>query len=323
MQKILVTGAAGFIGFHLSHMLLESGYMVCGIDNLNDYYSPELKKNRLEILMQFENFNFIQCDLADSASLKGVFNSISFDYVIHLAAQAGVRYSIENPGVYVQSNLVGFFNVLEMIKEAPELKHFIYASTSSVYGANNIYPFSESDNTDSPISFYASTKKANEAMAYSYSSLYKIPMTGLRFFTVYGPWGRPDMALFKFTHKILKGEPIEIFNRGELYRDFTYISDIVEGIAKVMVEPSNDQVPHDVYNIGFGNPIKLSDFVDELEEQLGKKAKRVDVEMQQGDMFKTYANLEKIGKKFNYRPKVHIQEGITQFINWYKNYYKA
>jgi len=320
-RGVLVTGAAGFIGYHVSRRLLDEGYMVYGIDNLNDYYDVELKKARLAQLNRYQNFKFEKLDIANTQALEIFFKKIECGHVVHLAAQAGVRYSLINPAVYTQSNLLGFANLLECSRQA-QIEHFIYASTSSVYGISTKYPFVEMDTTDSPLSFYAATKKANEVMAYSYASLYKIPVTGLRFFTVYGPWGRPDMALFKFTDKILRGESIKVYNKGVLYRDFTYVDDIVEGLFRILRTSPNSTQLAEIYNIGFGQPVKLTDFIDELELQLGIKANKVFVAMQKGDMYRTFADVNKLEKQISYSPKIALKEGISCFLKWYKEYYK-
>ncbi len=322
MQSVLVTGAAGFIGFHVSQALMNLGHQVIGIDNLNDYYDPALKGHRLELLQRHKAFQFEKVDIASSEHLDHIFSRYQFDAVVHLAAQAGVRYSIDNPNVYVQSNLLGFANVLECVRAKP-VQHLVYASTSSIYGNNQKVPFAETDQTDHPVSFYAATKKANEVMAYSYSNLYQIPTTALRFFTVYGPWGRPDMALFKFTQKILAGEPIEVFNHGELYRDFTYIDDIVGGIVKTLASPPQHAIPYEIYNIGCGAPIKLEDFILELEQALGQSAHKIYVPMQAGDVFKTYADIRKLKNDFAYQAQVSVHEGVKKFVEWYKKYYKT
>ena len=329
-MKILVTGAAGFIGFNLSDRLLKKGHEVYGIDNLNDYYDVNLKKTRLSIIGKQAGFKFILGDLADREKIKNLFEMYSFDYVINLAAQAGVRHSIENPASYIDSNLVGFGNILEGCRHSG-VKHLVYASSSSVYGLNTHMPFSVRHNVDHPISLYAASKKANELMAHTYSYLYKLPTTGLRFFTVYGPWGRPDMALFKFTKAILADESIPVFNYGKHRRDFTYIDDIVEGVIRVLDQPaapnpnwSGDQpdsgtskAPWRVYNIGNNNPIELMDYIESLEKALGKTAKKEFLPLQPGDVPDTYADVKDLVKQFNYKPSTTVEEGIGRFVNWY------
>jgi UDP-glucuronate 4-epimerase len=315
MNKICITGACGFIGFHLSKALLEFGEEVVGIDNLNDYYDVKLKQDRLSQLMEYEHFKFEKIDILDKQSLDHVFKQEKFDYLYHLAAQAGVRYSITNPEAYLQTNVVGFFNLLELCRTYP-VKHFIYASSSSVYGNIN-EESKESDNTNHPVSFYAATKKSSEILAYSYSHLYQIPMTGLRFFTVYGPWGRPDMAYYKFTEKILKGETIEIYNEGNLYRDFTYIEDVIDGLMKIKsVIPSN----YALYNIGNNHPEKLMDFVRCLERICLKEAHIKYSPMQEGDVYKTSANIDSIHAITGFTPKTNIEEGLKKFVEWYIAY---
>lgn len=315
MNKICITGACGFIGFHLSRALLEFGEEVVGIDNLNDYYDVKLKQDRLKQLMNYEHFKFAKIDILDKPSLEKLFIQEKFDYLYHLAAQAGVRYSITHPEAYIQTNIVGFFNLLELCRSYP-VKHFIYASSSSVYGNIN-EESKESDNTDHPVSFYAATKKSSEILAYSYSHLYQIPMTGLRFFTVYGPWGRPDMAYYKFTEKILKGETIDIYNEGNLYRDFTYIDDVIDGLVKIMnAIPSN----YAIYNIGNNHTEKLMDFVHCLEKACLKEAHIKYCPMQEGDVYKTSANIDNIHALTGFTPKTKIEEGLKKFVEWYKAY---
>ena len=324
MKKILITGAAGFIGFHLSKTLLNQNYSIVGYDNLNDYYDVRLKQDRLAQLLSYENFTFIEGDLADKEMLEIQFKGQSFDMVINLAAQAGVRYSIENPEAYIQSNIIGFFNILECCRHYP-VKHLVYASSSSVYGANKKIPFSTEDKVDQPVSLYAATKKSNELLAYSYSKLYDIPATGLRFFTVYGPAGRPDMAYFSFTKAIIEGQPIKIFNHGDMYRDFTYIDDIVEGIIKLMPHiptPDENNARYKVYNIGNNQPEKLMDFVQTLEVCIGKEAKKEFCPMQPGDVYQTYADVTDLMKDVGFKPSTSIQEGLTHFVDWYQSYYK-
>lgn len=321
--KILITGGAGFIGFHLSRSLLELGYQVLAIDNLNDYYEISLKEARLSILSAYSNFTFEKMDLADSETLKWLFEKERPEIVVNLAAQAGVRYSIENPDAYIKSNLVGFFNILECCHHYP-VKHLLFASSSSVYGANKKVPYSVEDKTDQPVSLYAATKKSNELLAYSYCKLYQIPATGLRFFTVYGPFGRPDMAYFSFTEKILKGEPIQIFNYGDLYRDFTYIDDIIKGIEAMLAHPpvqDDNGVNFKVYNIGNNHPEKLTDFVAILEQCLGKKAEMKYLPMQPGDVYQTYADVTELTQDFGFQPNTPLKEGLKMFIDWYRAYY--
>jgi len=315
MNKICITGACGFIGFHLSKTLLEMGEQVVGIDNLNDYYDVKLKQDRLKELMRYEHFKFEKIDILDNEKMDKLFNEAKFSIIYHLAAQAGVRYSITHPETYLQTNIIGFFNLLELCRKYP-IKHFIYASSSSVYG-NKSEESVESDNTDHPVSFYAATKKSSEILAYSYSHLYKIPMTGLRFFTVYGPWGRPDMAYYSFTQKILNGETIEIYNNGNLYRDFTYIDDVIDGLIKIM-----NEIPqyNAIYNIGNNHTEKLMDFVQCLERSCGRKAKINYRPMQAGDVVKTSANIDAISELTGFKPKTNIQVGLDRFVKWYKAY---
>jgi len=334
-MKILVTGVAGFIGFSLTCRLMKDGHDVYGIDNLNDYYDVNLKKNRLSIIEKNPKFKFQRIDLADREGIKKLFAANSFDYVINLAAQAGVRYSIENPGSYIDSNLVGFGNILEGCRHS-KVKHLVYASSSSVYGLNTHMPFSVRHNVDHPISLYAASKKANELMAHTYSYLYALPTTGLRFFTVYGPWGRPDMALFLFTKAILNNEPIKVFNNGNMQRDFTYIDDIVEGVVRVMntvpkadpdwssdtPNPSTSCVPYKLYNIGNNQPIALMEFVEAIEQAIGKKALKEYLPLQAGDVPATYADVNDLIKDTGFKPSTPIVEGINNFIKWYKDYYK-
>lgn len=335
MRKILVTGAAGFIGFHLSKRLLDGGDAVVGIDNLNDYYDVKLKKARLGILRKHENFSFTKLDIKNRDRVDTLFEDHLFDVVLHMAAQAGVRYSIENPYAYIDSNIVGFMNILEGCRYKG-VQHLVFASSSSVYGANTLMPFSVHHNVDHPISLYAATKKANELMAHVYSSLYKIPCTGLRFFTVYGPWGRPDMALFSFTKSILEGTYIDVFNYGRMKRDFTYIDDIVEGVARIMdrvpaanarwngkaPDPGTSFAPYKIYNIGNNSPVGLMEFIGAIEKCLGKKAKKNFLPMQPGDVPKTYADIDDLMKAVGFRPSTSIGEGIRKFVTWYKKYYK-
>lgn len=335
-MKVFVTGAAGFIGFHLSLLLLDKGYEVTGIDNLNDYYDVKLKEDRLSILNKKKGFKFYRIDLKDKPSLDDVFKKLRFDYVINLAAQAGVRYSIENPYAYVDSNLIGFMNVLEACRHYP-VKHLLYASSSSVYGGNKVAPFSTGHNVDHPVSLYAATKKSNELMAHTYSHLYGIPTTGLRFFTVYGPWGRPDMAYFSFTKNIIEGNPIKVFNHGRMERDFTYIDDIVEGVAKLinMIPAANKEwdereddistsfAPYKIYNIGNNQPVQLMKFINVLEKKIGKEAKKIYMDMQPGDVLRTYADVSDLERDIGFRPSTSIEEGLGKFVEWYKEYYKT
>ena len=322
-QVILVTGAAGFVGFHLTNKLLDNGATVIGFDNLNDYYETSLKDARLAILNKREKFTFIKGELADKVAVNSIFTEYKPEIVINLAAQAGVRYSIENPDAYINSNIIGFFNILEACRHFP-VKHLLYASSSSVYGDNEKTPFSVDDKTDSPVSLYAATKKSNELLARCYSKLYKIPATGLRFFTVYGPYGRPDMAYFSFTKKILAGKTIQIFNNGDMYRDFTYIDDIVYGICQMVnnpPKPLDRGVQHKVYNIGNNNPEKLMYFIETLENALGEKAKKEFLPMQPGDVYQTYADINPLFNDFGFKPKTSIEDGLRKFVKWYKEYY--
>lgn len=323
--KIMVTGVAGFIGFCLTKSLLEKGMVVCGYDNINDYYDISLKEARLEILKSYDNFIFYKNDLCNINALEKVFEKEGCNIVINLAARAGVRYSIENPRAYLESNIIGFFNVLECCKKY-NIKHLIYASSSSVYGNNTKVPFATDDKTDNPISFYAASKKTDELMAYSYSSMYNIRTTGLRFFTVYGPFGRPDMAYFKFTKNIFEDKEIDIYNNGDMYRDFTYIDDIVEGIDKIIFNEKltndNNKI-YNIYNIGNNTCIKLMDFINVLEECIGKKAKKKFHSMQIGDVYQTYANVDDLIKDYGYKPSTDIKKGLYKFVEWYKKYYNV
>lgn len=322
-KKVLVTGAAGFIGYHLSVKLLNQDVEVYGFDNINDYYEQSLKYDRLSILEKYPNFTFYKGDLADEQSIDLVFSTFKPDIVVNLAAQAGVRYSIENPKAYISSNIVGFFNILEACRKY-KMEHLVYASSSSVYGNQEKTPFSVTDNVDHPISLYAATKKSNELMGYTYSHLYGIPATGLRFFTVYGPFGRPDMAYFSFTKKILNGETIKIFNNGDMYRDFTYIDDIVQGIENMLCNPPSpdkDGVRHRVYNIGNNKPEKLMYFIETLEKLLNVTAKKEYLPMQAGDVYQTYADVSDLEKDFDFKPCTSIEEGLSKFVKWYKEYY--
>lgn len=318
-MRILITGAAGFIGADLSHKLVAKGHHVVGLDNLNDYYEVSLKKARLARLASAETFEFHQLDICDSQGLTALFQEHDFDRVVHLAAQAGVRYSIENPQAYIDSNLVGFANILEQCRHATKAD-LIYASSSSVYGANKNFPFKESDRVDNPVSLYAATKKANELMAHSYSSLYGMRCVGLRFFTVYGPWGRPDMAPMRFASRMLAGEPIPVYNQGDMIRDFTYIDDITEGVVHVV---EAGQLPtYKVYNIGRGEPVKLMDFISALEKHLQVKANIEMLPMQDGDVPRTMADTSDLQADFDYRPTVSMDEGVAAFAAWYKEYYR-
>ncbi len=333
-KKTIVTGSAGFIGFSLCIKLLQKGENIIGIDNHNNYYDPRIKKERLLRLQKFENYRHFKLDLSDEESLKKVFKNNNIVKVINLAAQAGVRYSIKNPLAYINSNVVGFANILENCRHY-NVDHLVYASTSSVYGANTKIPFSEHHSANHPLSVYAASKKSNELMAHSYSYLYQLPTTGLRFFTVYGPWGRPDMALFKFTKAILDGKPIEVFNYGNHTRDFTYIDDIVEGVIKTLNEipkknlkwnsdypdQATSIAPWRIYNIGNNNPVKLMDYINALEKNLGKKAKINFLPLQPGDVQNTYANVDNLKKKFNYKPSTSVADGVSKFVEWYKDYY--
>jgi len=331
--RVLVTGAAGFIGSTLAKKLLDRGDQVVGIDNLNDYYDVSLKEARLGRLTEKTTFQFMQMDIADRAALAKLFKESAFDVVVNLAAQAGVRYSIENPAAYIDANLVGFGNILEGCRHSG-VGHLVYASSSSVYGSNEDLPFSEKDNVDHPISLYAASKKANELMAHAYAHLYGLPTTGLRFFTVYGPWGRPDMALFKFTRGILDGTPIPVFNNGQMVRDFTYIDDIVEGVMRVIDRPAaksesrsqpdrSRSAPWRVYNIGNSHRVQLMDYISALEKALDQKAVLDLMPMQDGDVPATEADVSALGEDFGYRPSIQVDEGIQRFVDWYRSYYGA
>ena len=335
-MKILVTGCCGFIGYHLTKNLFLHDLEVSGIDSINDYYDPKLKKARLQSLEESsskQNFLFKKLDISNSNELDSFFKENSFDVIIHLAAQAGVRYSIENPFSYIKNNLVGFSNLIEIAKKK-SVKRFIYASTSSVYGANKKLPFSEEDRVDHPIQLYAATKRSNELVAHSYSSLFGLPTIGLRFFTVYGPWGRPDMALFKFTKNILKEKPIEIFNNGKHSRDFTYIDDIVSGIVPLInnqsvfnniipsENSSDNKIPFKIFNIGRGKPEKLEDFISVIEKELGIRAIKKYLPLQSGDVMDTYADISELNKLVGYNPSFNIEVGVKNFINWYRDFYK-
>ncbi len=335
-MKILVTGAAGFIGMTTSLRLLARGDEVVGLDNLNDYYEVSLKENRLKRLTALPGFRFVKLDVGDRAGMEKLFAEEKFDKVIHLAAQAGVRYSIQNPHAYVDSNLVGFINILEGCRHN-QVQHLVYASSSSVYGGNTKMPFSEHDSVDHPVSLYAATKKANELMAHTYSHLYGLPTTGLRFFTVYGPWGRPDMALFLFTKAILEGRPIDVFNHGNMKRDFTYIDDIVEGVIRVMdrnaaanpeydpiaADPATSNVPYRVFNIGNNNPVQLLDFIGAIENALGMKAEKRLLPLQDGDVPATYANTDLLNDWVGFVPGTSVEDGVGRFVSWYRDYYKV
>ncbi len=333
-MKILVTGAAGFIGYFVSEALLSRGDTIVGIDNLNAYYDPSLKQARLDRLSRQPNFRFEQLDLADRGAMAAFFGKEAFERVVHLAAQAGVRYSITNPHAYVESNLAGFVNVLEGCRHGG-VRHLVYASTSSVYGANETLPFSVHDNVDHPVSLYAATKKANELMAHTYAHLYGLPVTGLRFFTVYGPWGRPDMAYFTFTRKILAGEPIEVFNEGRHARDFTYVDDITDGIVRALdhiaapnpswsgkaPDPATSRAPYRLYNIGNRNAVELMDFIAEIEKAVGRKAEIIMKPMQPGDVERTFADIADLSRDTGFSPRTNLGEGIPRFVTWYRDYY--
>ncbi len=335
-MSILITGAAGFIGAQLSKRLLEQGFEIIGIDNLNDYYDVNLKKARLTQLKTQPHFRFIQLDLADRAGIAELFSQNKFKKVVNLAAQAGVRYSIENPYAYVDSNIVGFVNLLEGCRHH-RIEHLVFASSSSVYGLNTKMPFSVHHNVDHPISLYAATKKANELMAHTYAHLYGLPTTGLRFFTVYGPWGRPDMAYFKFTQAILKDQPIEVYNHGKMQRDFTYIDDIIEGVVRVLdripepnlnwssdsPDPGTSPAPYRLYNIGNNQPVELMYFIKTLEKALGKTAKIQMLPMQPGDVTATYADINDLEREIGFKPRTTIEEGIAHFVDWYRNDYSV
>ncbi|SHI66486.1 UDP-glucuronate 4-epimerase [Desulfatibacillum alkenivorans DSM 16219] len=332
----LITGAAGFIGFHLSKQLLEQGETVVGLDNLNDYYDPQLKMDRLKILQDYDKFIFEKGEMADREFMPALFEKYGFEKVTNLAAQAGVRYSLKNPHSYVDSNLVGFTNILEGCRHT-KVAHLVFASSSSVYGANTDMPFSVHQNVDHPVSLYAASKKANELMAHAYSHLYGLPVTGLRFFTVYGPWGRPDMALFLFTKAILEGKPINVFNNGEMQRDFTYIDDIIQGVAKVLdnipdpdpdwmgddPDPATSYTPYRLYNIGNNQPVKLLKFIELIENALGMKAEKNMMPMQAGDVPATYADIDDLARDAGYWPRTSVEDGVRNFINWYREYYKV
>jgi UDP-glucuronate 4-epimerase len=335
-MHILVTGAAGFIGFHLSLRLLERGDTVVGLDNLNDYYDVALKRSRLRQLETKPGFTFAEVDLADTSALEHVFAARPFDRVVNLAAQAGVRYSLENPRAYIDANIVGFLNILENCRHRA-VPHLVYASSSSVYGANTTMPFSVHQNVDHPVSLYAASKKSNELMAHTYSHLFRLPTTGLRFFTVYGPWGRPDMALFLFTKAILNGDPIKVFNHGKMQRDFTYVDDIVEGVMRVTdrvpapddhwtgakPDPASSNAPYRIYNIGNSQPVELLRFIEVLEEALGKSAEKLMLPIQPGDVPATFADVEALVQDVDYHPNTPIETGIANFVRWYRDYYQV
>ncbi|ANQ83991.1 NAD-dependent epimerase [Azoarcus olearius] len=333
-MKILVTGAAGFIGMHTSERLLARGDEVVGLDNLNDYYDPRLKEDRLARLTPNDGFRFVRMDVADRAGMEALFAAEKFDRVIHLAAQAGVRYSLQNPHAYIDSNLVGFTNILEGCRHS-KVQHLVYASSSSVYGGNTRMPFSEHDSVDHPVSLYAATKKANELMAHTYSHLYGLPTTGLRFFTVYGPWGRPDMALFLFTKAILEGRAIDVFNHGRMKRDFTYIDDIVEGVLRTLdrvaepdpafdsdhPDPGRGKAPYRVFNIGNNNPVELMAFIEAIEGALGRTAEKNFLPLQDGDVPATYANTDELNAWTGFAPATSVSDGVGRFVAWYRAYY--
>lgn len=333
-MQTFVTGVAGFIGFHLARRLLEEGKTVFGIDNLNAYYDPRLKSDRLAILEKMPGFSFLRADLADRQAMEEIFRIRDFEAVIHLAAQAGVRYSLENPHAYIDSNITGFTNIVEGCRHH-RIPHLVFASSSSVYGANERMPFSVHRSVDHPVSLYAATKKANELMAHTYAHLYGLPCTGLRFFTVYGPWGRPDMALFKFTRAILEGSPIDIYNHGDMVRDFTYIDDIVEALVRVSrvipqpdgswdgsdPDPATSRAPYRIYNIGGSNPVKLMDFIRVLEKSLGREALKNLLPLQKGDVVATWADARDLEDAVGFRPRVTVEEGIDRFVGWYRDYY--
>lgn len=332
-KTYFITGAAGFIGFHLAKRLLDEDCFVIGLDNLNDYYDVNLKKDRLNIIKQHNKFKFYYADLQDKQALEKIFKQNKIDIVVNLAAQAGVRYSIINPDIYIQSNIVGFLNILEMCRYN-KIEHLVYASSSSVYGMNVKMPFSVHDNVDHPVSLYAATKKSSELMAHTYSHLYNLPTTGLRFFTVYGPWGRPDMALFLFTDAILNDKPIKVFNYGKMRRDFTYIDDIIEGVVRVLnnpplpnpnldkekADPGTSSAPYKIYNIGNNKPVELMEFIETLEKKLGKKAKKEFLPLQDGDVPETYADIDDLVRDFGFKPNTTIDEGIEKFVEWYGEY---
>ena len=322
-KTYLITGGAGFIGFHLSKSLLEKGARVIGFDNMNDYYDVSLKEDRLAKLYYYDKYTFVKGDLADNADVFRVFQEYRPNIVVNLGAQAGVRYSIDNPSAYMESNMMGFFHILEGCRYFP-VEHLVYASSSSVYGGNEKVPFSTGDKVDEPVSLYAATKKSNELMAHAYSKLYQIPATGLRFFTVYGPFGRPDMAYFKFTKKILAGEPIQVYNKGDMMRDFTYIDDIVRGVENILCNPpaKNEKGAfYKLYNIGNNKPVKLMDYIETLERCLGVEAKKEYLPMQPGDVYQTYADVTDLMQDYDFKPDTSIEEGLQKFGDWYREYY--
>lgn len=321
-MKILVTGCSGFVGFHLCLKLLENyKYKIFGIDNLNDYYELQLKKSRLKILKKNKKFfKFFKLDITNKKKIENNFKINHYNYVVHLAAQAGVRYSLLNPKSYLDNNIIGFFNILDASKKF-KIKHLLYASTSSVYGNSKFYPLKENHTTDSPLSFYAASKKCNEIMAYSYSNLYKLKTTGLRFFTVYGPYGRPDMALHKFVNNILNYKTIDLYNRGNHYRDFTYVDDVTESIIRLLDKGSNKSIPYEIFNIGNGKPSFLKKFLSVIEKKLHLKAKVRNIQFQKGDVYKTHSDTTKLFKTINYKPNNSIEQGVEKFIRWYKSYY--
>jgi UDP-glucuronate 4-epimerase len=335
-MKILVTGAAGFIGFHAAKALLDRGDQVVGLDNMSPYYDVNLKKARLDLLRKRNGFSFVEADLADRTAMEELFRNEEFDRVVHLAAQAGVRYSLEHPHSYADSNLVGFLNVLEGCRHNG-VEHLVFASSSSVYGSNTQMPYSVHHNVDHPVSLYAATKKSNELMAHTYAHLYELPVTGLRFFTVYGPWGRPDMSLFLFTKKILAGEPIDVFNHGDHARDFTYIDDIVEGVVRTLdqvpkpdpswnsdaSDPGTSSAPYRIYNIGNNSPVGLMQFIECLEKALGKEAEKNYLPMQPGDVRETFADIDELGEAVGFRPDTPLEEGIQRFVEWYREHYQV
>ncbi len=334
-MKFLVTGAAGFIGFHVSKKLVELGHQVIGVDNLNDYYDVKLKQDRLEILQKFSTFSFRKIDIANRDEMEALFSAEQFERVIHLAGQAGVRYSINHPHVYAESNLIGHLNVLEGCRHN-QVQHLVYASSSSVYGLNKKLPFSTEDSVDHPVSLYAATKKANELMSHSYAHLYQLPVTGLRFFTVYGPWGRPDMALFKFTRSILANEAIDVYNYGKMQRDFTYIDDIVEAIVRLQdrIPQQNPQwsqqgsvlsessAPYKIYNIGNNQPVELMEYIEALELALARTAEKNMMPLQPGDVLNTSADTSELYQTINFKPETSVEDGVKSFVNWYRDYYK-
>lgn len=335
-KKVLVTGAAGFIGFHLSKRLCANGYQVTGVDSINDYYDTRLKEDRLSLLKQNDSFEFYKLALEDKTQIDQLFAEKAFDYVVNLAAQAGVRYSLTNPYAYIDSNIHGFLNILEACRHH-KVKHLVYASSSSVYGANTAMPFSVHDNVDHPLSLYAATKKSNELMAHTYSNLYDLPTTGLRFFTVYGPWGRPDMALFLFTKAILEDRPIDVYNNGEMKRDFTYVDDIVTGIERLIPavpsgntswsgndpDPGSSFAPYRIFNIGNNSPVQLMEFIGAIEEALGKTAQKNFMPLQPGDVPATYADVQDLMETVDFKPSTSIRDGVSKFIDWYREYYKV